>query len=79
MRNNYKYKKKKNYLSKKKKTLEEYYRIKVDIEQNTHPKHPQPITSFTKITNPQCLTLTSKSLLSLSLNIKCKPPFLGCS
>ena len=40
MRNNYKYKKKKNYLSKKKKTLEEYYRIKVDIEQNTHPKHP---------------------------------------
>ena len=52
MRNNYK---------KKKNTLEEYYRIKVDIEQNTHPKHPQPITSFTKITNPQCPTLKSKS------------------
>jgi len=40
---------------KKKSTLEEYYRIKVDIKcvipkQNTHPQHPQSITSFTKPT-----------------------------
>ena len=38
MRNNY-YKK---YI--KKFFLEKYYRIKVDIKQNTHPKHPQSIT-----------------------------------
>ena len=37
MRNNY-YKK---YI---KKTLEKYYTIKVDIKQNTHPKHSQSIT-----------------------------------
>ena len=44
----------------KKTTLEEYYKIKVDIEcvfsfsvilkQNTHLKHSQLITSFTKPT-----------------------------
>ena len=49
-------------------TLEEYYRIKVDIKcvflfflilkQNTHPKHPQSTISFTKSTNPQCPILT---------------------
>ena len=45
----------------KKKILKEYYIIKVDIEQNTHPKHPQSFTSFTKPTNQQHSTLTSKS------------------
>ena len=46
---------------KRKKKLKEYYIIKVDIEQNTHPKHPQSFTSFTKPTNQQHSTLTSKS------------------
>ena len=29
------------------------------IKQNTHPKHPQLITKYTKLTNPQRLTLHS--------------------
>ena len=49
----------------KKTTLEEYYRIKVDIECvilfHLNSKQPQSITSFTKPKNSQRLTLTSKS------------------
>ena len=56
---------------KKKKTLEEYYRIKLNIEcvflfflnskTKYISKHLQSITSFTKSTNLQCPILTSKS------------------
>ena len=44
-----------------KKKKKEYYIIKVDIEQNAHLKYPQSFTSFTKPTNQQHSTLTSKS------------------
>ena len=73
----------------KKKTLEEYYEIKVDIKcvflffLNSKTKY----TSQTPIVN-HIIYKTYKStifdynikiVIAFALNIKCKPPFFGCS
>ena len=82
-----KFKKNKNK-NKNKTTLEEYYRIKVDVEcvflylLNSKTKYitqtPTVNHIIYKIDKSTTSNLNIKIVMSLSLNIKCKLPFLGC-
>ena len=69
-------------------TLEEYHRIKVDVEcvflylLNSKTKYISQTPTINhiiyKIDKSTTSNLNIKIVMSLSLNIKCKLPFLGC-